>query len=843
MTQATKRHREAARALDIGDQPLWPTTLRGRLRDGRLQGIDGSVWLYRGIPMSPVADARDSADLDEAAQPMMKAFHELSKLVNAPIKRRRLASSSYRDVHMLLVNVPRLYQPDRNDPLAEYLRQAYPSVITPRRVALFGVRLHDKIGGGGGLLDAVDSVVETIVSGTTPLSDYDADFAEIETCLDRSGMLVASPDDIRLANAWWNHGRSADTPTVRHADHLHFFTDVDSLRLAEAEGLKSCANWSDIPGQHAITFASMAELDLPIGEDITIDSTDPTAQWVCDLIDADALAVSIRARIEPAAITREELKSNRKSVRDDINERHNQGKLSDAEQEERLQTISGVEAVYARGEGTATLAGASVLAAFDGQVNDVNRRVYSQSPADLTPMSWRQSGAHTEMMLCSPYRANPNLLDLPSQSVAYSGFSSLSVVGDHDGATIGFTELDNQPVKLSPKAAASGDDLPICLVCGATGSGKTQFGLFVADEFTRMKVPGIFIDPKMTSDHSDVVKTIPNHQISSLDSLVDSDGVFDPIRFSRSPDVAADLATNMLLQINPFGGKRADYEVPLQKAIYYGVNRGATCVGEALKIADRDLDLPVELVSRVFDLTESSPLARACIGVEPGGSPLSVHEGLTLIKVGDANLAIEGLEKMTPEQMTVTQRVTLALVRMMVYGSAMALAGLGGGVLYLDEAWTFLSAGRADIDRLGRIARSQDVLPIFFTQKVSDALNAGLEGFISRGFILHIKDPDEARAACRVFNMEATEERMKRITSKATIGSHGGGTKPNWDSLKALRDETGDVVRGAVAYYCDLAGRAVPLEIALPQGFLDKSSTTPEEVRRRQQEAAARTAA
>ena len=38
--------------------PLWPTTVRSRAKDGRIRGTDGSVWLYRAVPMAPVADAR-----------------------------------------------------------------------------------------------------------------------------------------------------------------------------------------------------------------------------------------------------------------------------------------------------------------------------------------------------------------------------------------------------------------------------------------------------------------------------------------------------------------------------------------------------------------------------------------------------------------------------------------------------------------------------------------------------------------------------------------------------------------------------------------------------------------
>jgi hypothetical protein len=131
---------------------------------------------------------------------------------------------------------------------------------------------------------------------------------------------------------------------------------------------------------------------------------------------------------------------------------------------------------------------------------------------------------------------------------------------------------------------------------------------------------------------------------------------------------------------------------------------------------------------------------------------------------------------------------------------------------------------------------------MLFTQRISDALDAGLSGYISRGLILPIQDETEALAACQMFKLEPTPERMGRITAKATLGSSANevGTAPNWNSMRALRDhETGEVLRGAVGIYVDLAGRAVPVEVRLPDEFLKMSSTNPEDIRRRMAERAA----
>jgi hypothetical protein len=226
---------------------------------------------------------------------------------------------------------------------------------------------------------------------------------------------------------------------------------------------------------------------------------------------------------------------------------------------------------------------------------------------------------------------------------------------------------------------------------------------------------------------------------------------------------------------------------------------------------------------------------RACVGVEPGGAGLAVSEGMTLIKVGSSYLNLP--EAGTPErEMTQQQRVAVVLVRMMVFGSAMALTGREG-VLFLDEAWTMLTAGRTEVDRLGRLARSQQVLPVLLTQKTTDALSAGLAGYISRGFIMSISDRDEAVAALKLFRLEPTEDRLARIMAPSTVGAVGADASgaPNWWSFRALRDPaTGANIRGAVGFYVDLAGRAVPVEVRLPSEFLAMASTNPDDIRRRE---------
>ncbi|GAB3176114.1 hypothetical protein GCM10027059_50470 [Myceligenerans halotolerans] len=818
------KRRSAAPAERLAAEPDWPTAIRARLGDGRLQGTDGSLWLYRSVPLAPVTEARTAGEALETAEPMMAVLDELAAATPVRWARRAQARHTYRQVHALLVNLPQRWVPPRDHPQARLLEEQFPSTATYRRVVLFGVQLKASVGGGGGLRRAIDSVTETLVAGGTPLSDYEQDHREMAALLARCGLRTPTGEEVRLASAWWNEGGVPDVPMLSQPDCLHIFATSAAAREAQVAGPD--ADLSGIDGHHTVTFAAVSDLDLPF-----IAATDPRGRWVSELVTHGALVVSIRAKVEPATVTRAELRRQRRRYLEDITESAQAGKLDRAEQVDHEQALTDVEGAYALPGPPPTLVETSAVVGFNGSVPDMSE-IGRWTTADLLPMHYRQRAALAETMLCSPVRANPHLQDLPAQTIAASGLPALSTVGDATGALVGFTEHDRQAAWLDPMAATDADSLPIGIAVSQTGGGKSLFMAWLANQLAHQRTalgertPVVVVDPKTGSDLS---AAFPDAQVASLDELVRSDGVFDPIRFAANPAVGVELAAAMLMTVNPWGSRAEEYEATLQYALHHGVTHGAQCTGEALRIAEADGEAPADMVAAAFRVAKASPMFRSMFGVEPATEGLRVAEGITLIKVGDGHLDLP-----TPGATTVPlpQRIAAAVVRMMVFGSAMALGGRDG-VLMLDEAWVFLSAGRSETDRLGRVARQQRVFPMLFTQRVTDALNAELRGYISRGFIGPIKDPDEARAACELFELEPTPERLARITAAATLGS-GASEAPNWNSMRALIDRgTRQVRRGSLWIYADLASRAVPVEVTIPGEFLKRTSTNAAEIRAR----------
>jgi hypothetical protein len=828
--------------------PNWPTTMRSNLGDGRLVGVSptsrdgiGSVWLYKRVPLSPMVDARDGAELERSVAPLAAAFEALAR-ASGSVGGRRLAEASYREFHVLSVNVPRRFRPPAGHPVHDVLLSSFGNRTVDLRLVLLGVRLVPAVDLSGGLGSAARGYLESLTATGVPLVEFTRDFQRLDAELSRAGLVTPADADVRLANCWWNLGRYADTPMMAHHDHTHIFGTVQSAVRAARSAPEDCEEWTteSVPDQWAVTMASVTDFEVD-----GIAAGDRRARWVSTLLDMGALCVSLRGKVEPAKVTRGVLRRNRELYQRDIVERSAAGKSSRGEQETRLAQLAEIEDRYANGTAPPTVKGLSTVVGFDGNVPDLRDIIPEQLPLVLAPMSDLQPVAMAETYLCSPARGNPTLHDVPSHVLTYSGLTSLSAVGDVPGNSLllGFTETDRQPVWMDMSAASNEDAVPICMVPGSTGSGKTAVAQWMAYQAAQVpnalgeKCPVVLFNPKPGQSLRKMADAVGGATFR-LDELTSADGAVDPLRFSRTPQDGMDLAVSLLLSVNPWGPARDSYEIPLFKALKHGIDRGAAATGQALHIAAEELNDAVvtQMVEAVDHLAGAVPQFRALVGLNPRRDGLRVSQGLTLIEVGNSHLNLPEPGNRAPD---VTQRIALALVRMMVFGTMSALTGRQG-VVFLDEGWVFTSAGRAEMDRLGRLARSLEVFPILLTQKMSDALHAGLAGYISRGLIMSIGDTGEARAAFELFKLDPTPERMTRVRAKPKLGGETSDADNDragvfdWRSLRALISPDRVVHRGAVGYHVDLAGRCVPVEIVIPDWFIRVASTNGLDIRARE---------
>ena len=457
--------------------PYWPTTMRSNLGDGRLIGVNpnsrdgiGSVWLYKKLPLSPMVDARDDAEMERSVAPLAAAFEALSR-ASGSVGGRRLAEASYREFHILEVNVPSRFRPPAGHPLHDILLESFGDKTVERRLVLVGVRLVPAVDMSGGFSSAVRGFVESLTSTGVPLVEFNKDFHRLDAELSRAGLVTPSDSDVRLANCWWNLGKYADTPMLPHHNHTHLFGTVEAAVRATRSAPESCEDWTPntVPDEWAVTMASATDFDID-----GLASTDSQARWVSMLLSMGALCVSMRGKVEPAKVTRGVIRKNKELYERDIMERAAAGKSSRGEQETRLAQLSVIEDHYANGTAPPTVKGLSTIVGFDGNIPDLRDVTPVELPLVLAPMSDLQPVAMAETYLCSPARGNPTLHDVPAHVVTYSGISSLSVVGDapKNSVLLGLTETDRQPVWMNMAAASNEDTYPVAVVPGASGSGK-----------------------------------------------------------------------------------------------------------------------------------------------------------------------------------------------------------------------------------------------------------------------------------------------------------------------------------------------------------------------------------
>lgn len=824
-----------------------PTMMSRLYRGGKMKGTDDSVWLYGVVPMEAVTSAKTNREAVAAGNALAHTYQALSQLTNLGVRKTRAFNrANYRQTHLLLINTPKPFEPPKGHPNYEYWLRNYGGVQVEERILLIGVKLKDKIGGENrGYREMLDSFTATLTDGGTPIEDYDPDAKIIRQIFDASAIEVPTKRQIDIANGYWDYQHNPDVAILPHHDHMHFFNDGEGIRIANTAGKEDCENWltestwqdgagnAVLPGESSLSFSVLSELEMDTS------SANSIAKWVSNALHYNARVVSIRAKVEPCTATYTELRSSRRKVESELQESLRFNKMSKSDVEEKETYMADLDVVYASPDGPGTLVDVTVVIGTEGAESGRNLHIPG---VKTTPALLRQAAAWYETMLCSGTICQPRNDDFSIPVVANSGIQSLAECGeDGGGALLGFTELDRQPAYISATVAADEDSSPLMLVAGQTGSGKSMVLLHLADQFAREGRPQVIIDPKRGSFHDAAIQgSNPDNTVVPLGSLAQQDGIFDPIRFSpknteEEINDAIILAVGLLLEINPWGTSErvATVEPRLARILRYGVvEGGADCIGAALAYAfeehPREDFAPWDIVGPVIEGAENDPFFRSMCGLVSGGKSMSVGNGITYIRVGNTTIGTPASGKPT----NLIERTACALVRMMVFASSMAVSGRNG-VVHLDEAWIFLQSNPKEIDKLARLARSQLIFPILYTQKVSDALEAGVHGAIGRSLILSIKDRNEARYACQLIGVEQTEERLNRITSLGVMGSKGKTPNPN--SMRPLFDPENPrrVLRGAIGIYNDFHGRAANVEVTIAAEFLAKASTNPLDIAKR----------
>ena len=332
-------------------------------------------------------------------------------------------------------------------------------------------------------------------------------------------------------------------------------------------------------------------------------------------------------------------------------------------------------------------------------------------------------------------------------------------------------------------------------------------------------LPVIFINPKsggVGSSISGLVDYAGGRRVS-LSELANSRGAFDPFRYAKDPEQAADILTahitSSLRELS-----EAD-QLDIAAGIRNAVARGARCGTDALRGVTNERALGL-----IAKLVRTNPMFALAFGKQDAGA-MGVSDGVTLIEF-DRPMPLPDPNQDASLHST-AERVALATITLVTRASVQLLANAGGGVLIVDEAWTFLNhpAGRAELDRLGREGRSLNVLAVFCTQRVADLLKHDMASYLSRVFVMRLTDPEEANAAFQIAGLAPTASRRTWLED--------AGPRP-------ADPATGRPARWAMALHRDLDGRHAAILVGpTPSQALAAWTTNPEDRRRQAENSAA----
>jgi hypothetical protein len=379
---------------------------------------------------------------------------------------------------------------------------------------------------------------------------------------------------------------------------------------------------------------------------------------------------------------------------------------------------------------------------------------------------------------------------------------AVSHAGSRLGPYIGYTLTGSrQPIQFDLAEACQQNRPPTCLLTGSLGSGKTIFlELAVWQAFLQGSGPIVDIDPK--GDHA--LDRLPGvaDRVETIELSPDERyrGLLDPMRVGAE-ETREDLTYNFLVSILPSPVK-PEWQTQLRLAIQEAANEGARSCGEIIARLTRSESPDAVEVARAVEVHGSTGLAKLGLGTPETELGDVGDAQVVSLRIRNLTLPLAGTLR---SELLEEERISLAVLRLLAAYALRLCASdtTRHSVLAMDEAWALTSdsQGRAMLERISRLGRSQNITPILATQMLSDAEE--LEPLVGAHFAFGVETEAEARKALRLLRLDTDDKSLVQ----RLIGYREGR-----------------------CYFRDFSGQVAPIQIDPPQWLLAKLDTTPRSV-------------
>jgi hypothetical protein len=473
------------------------------------------------------------------------------------------------------------------------------------------------------------------------------------------------------------------------------------------------------------------------------------------------------------------------------------------ESAERPYAARELEAVLGGGDRPPLLRSALQLAVAGQSAEQLEDRIQRLEESYGRVQLHRPAGEQHRLFLSSLPATNFALAEykehlLPDQLGAMVPHA-ISHAGSRIGPYIGYTLTGSrQPIQFDLAEACQQNRPPTCLLAGSLGSGKTMFLEFaVWQAFLQGSGPIVDIDPK--GDHA--LDRLPGIEglVETIELAPDdrNRGLLDPMRVGTE-ETREDLTYNFLLSILP-APVRPEWQTQLRLAIQEASTSGARSCTEIIEKLAGAESPDAQEAARAIEVHGSTGLAR--LGLGDRGSELKAVGTAQLISLRIKNLTLP-LAGTVRTELLEEERVSLAVLRLLAaYALRLTAADTARhSVLAMDEAWALTSdsQGRALLERISRMGRSQNITPILATQMLGDTVE--LEPLVGALFAFGVETEAEAQKALSLLRLDPADEPL----IQRLLGYRAGR-----------------------CYFRDFDGQVAPIQVDPPAWMLAKLDTTP----------------
>ena len=354
---------------------------------------------------------------------------------------------------------------------------------------------------------------------------------------------------------------------------------------------------------------------------------------------------------------------------------------------------------------------------------------------------------------------------LTTEQVAAMMPTAAHEAGSPGGFYLGWTlSGSRRPVRFNLREGSDSDRNTTILSVGALGSGKTTLDQKLKYEGFLLGARVIDCDPKGDHRFHLLDDVAPHTECVTLRPDPALRGVLDPLRVAPQ-HLRQDAAVSFLRDLLP-GRAEPAWETAVVGAVDRVITRSSTptCleIVRALQAGD-EVDMQVGKTLEVYARSGLTQLGFA----DPQVSlPAVGHRQVTYLPIRD----LPGPEPGTPRaEYSQSERIGEQIVRLIAM-FAMQLMGAERERLKLfsfDEGWRLLGdpAGRALLQSLQRMGRSELAVPIISTQLISDTLmgdRESLDNLIGATFVFGMRSEAEAARALALLGLDPEDRRMRQ---------------------------------------------------------------------------------